>query len=75
MLRSLNHEVSATGVARMYEGIVDGFVVDRVDGGEEDSISALGMRVLATDTVMRDEAGRERLAREVLRFCSGLDAR
>jgi LPPG:FO 2-phospho-L-lactate transferase len=32
MLRSLGHEVSATGVARMYEGTVDGFAVDRLDG-------------------------------------------
>ena len=74
MLRSLGHEVSATGVGRIYEGILDGFVVDRVDGGEEAAISALGMRVLATETVMRDEAGRERLAGEVLGFCSRLGA-
>ena len=72
MLRSLGHEVSATGVARMYEGIVDGFVVDRLDGEEEAGISVLGMRVLTTDAVMRDEPDRERLAREVLNFCSEL---
>ena len=70
MLRSLGHEVSAAGVARMYEGVIDGMVIDRIDEGEEASISALGMRVLATDAVMRDQADRERLAREVLRFSS-----
>ncbi len=75
MLRSLGHEVSATGVARMYAGLVDGMVIDRADGGEEGAISALGMDVRATDTVMRDGADRERLAREVLNFCSGLGAR
>jgi LPPG:FO 2-phospho-L-lactate transferase len=72
MLRSMGHEVSATGVARMYEGAVDGFVVDRLDGEEEAGISALGMRALTTDAVMRDGPDRERLAREVLNFCSGL---
>ncbi len=72
MLRSLGHEVSAAGVARMYEGLVDGFVMDRVDENEEASISALGMRVLSTDAVMRDEPDRERLAREVLDLCSKL---
>jgi LPPG:FO 2-phospho-L-lactate transferase len=72
MLRSLGHEVSATGVARMYEGTVDGFAVDRLDGEEEAGISALGMRVLTTDAVMRDGPDRERLAREVLNFCSEL---
>jgi LPPG:FO 2-phospho-L-lactate transferase len=75
MLHSLKHEVSATGVARMYEGLIEGLVVDREDRGEEAGISSLGIRVLATDAVMRDDLDRERLAREVLRFCSGLDAR
>jgi LPPG:FO 2-phospho-L-lactate transferase len=75
MLRSLGHEVSAAGVARIYAGLVDGMVIDRVDEGGEVRISALGMRVLTTDAVMRNEAGRERLAREVLGLCSGLGAR
>ncbi|MBV9453262.1 MAG: 2-phospho-L-lactate transferase [Rubrobacter sp.] len=75
MLRSLGHEVSATGVARMYSGLVNGFVVDQVDREEQVSISALGMHVLVTDAVMRNETDRERLAREVLRFCSGLETR
>lgn len=72
MLRTLGHEVSALGVARMYEGLTDGFVIDRADGAQEADISALGMRVRATDSVMRDEPDRERLARELLTFCSEL---
>jgi LPPG:FO 2-phospho-L-lactate transferase len=71
MLQSLGHEVSAAGVARMYEGWIDGFVVDRADG-EEAGISSLGICILATDAVMRAEADRERLGREVLEFCSEL---
>ncbi|CAN5341248.1 2-phospho-L-lactate transferase [soil metagenome] len=74
MLDSLGYEVSATGVARMYEGLLDGFVMDRADGREEAGVSALGMRVLATDAVMREEEDRERLAREVLDLCRELDA-
>ena len=76
MLRSLGYEVSSTGVARMYEGLVDGMVIDRSDTGEEPAISSLQMRILVTDGVMRDDADRERLAREVLDLCSALvDAR
>ena len=75
MLRSLGYEVSPTGVAQVYEGMVDGMVIDRSDSEEVAQISALGMRVLVTDAVMRDGTGRERLAREVLRFCSGLKTR
>ena len=75
MLDSLGHEVSATGVARMYEGLLNGFVLDRIDRGEEADISALGMRVLTTDTVMRGDEDRERLAREVLDLCRQLGTR
>jgi LPPG:FO 2-phospho-L-lactate transferase len=73
MLCSLGHEVSATGVARMYAGLIDGMVIDRIDGEEEDSILELGMQILVTEAVMSDGPDRERLARKVLRFCSRLD--
>ena len=72
MLASLGHEVSAAGVAAMYEGLVDGMVVDRVDGGERADIEALRMRALVTDSVMRGVADRARLAREVVEFGTGL---
>ena len=74
MMDSLGHEVSATGVARMYEGLVDGMVVDQTDAAEEDEIEALGIEVLVTDSVMRDEEDRGRLAREVLEFAAALVA-
>jgi LPPG:FO 2-phospho-L-lactate transferase len=72
MLGSLGHEVSAAGVARMYEGLVDGMVIDKVDEGERPDIEALGLRVLATDAIMRAAPERARLAREVLGFGSGV---
>jgi LPPG:FO 2-phospho-L-lactate transferase len=75
MLASLGHEVSATGVARMYAGLVDGMVVDRVDQSERAGIEALGMRVLVTESVMRDAEDRARLASETLEFGVGLVAR
>ena len=56
----------------MYEGLVDGMVIDGVDEGEGERIEALGMRVLATAAVMRDAPDRARLAREVLDFGAGL---
>jgi LPPG:FO 2-phospho-L-lactate transferase len=75
MLASLGHEVSATGVARMYAGLVDGMVVDRTDEGEQAGIETLGMRVLVTQSVMRDAEDRARLASETLEFSVGLVAR
>lgn len=75
MLASLGHEVSATGVAGMYAGLVEGMVVDRMDEDERTGIESLGMRVLVTDAVMRDAGDRARLARETLGFGTGMVAR
>ena len=72
MLASLGHEVSAAGVARMYEGLVDGMVIDTVDEEDRRGIEALGMRVLETRAIMRDAPDRARLAREVIEFGAGL---
>jgi LPPG:FO 2-phospho-L-lactate transferase len=75
MLASLGHEVSATGVARMYAGLVDGMVIDRTDEDERARIEAFGMRVLAAGSVMRDAEDRARLASETLEFGAGMVAR
>jgi LPPG:FO 2-phospho-L-lactate transferase len=75
MLASLGHEVSATGVARMYTGLVDGMVVDRIDEDEQSGIEALGMRALVTESVMRGAEDRARLALETLEFGAGMVAR
>jgi len=66
MLASLGHEPSALGVARLYADIADLFVLDRVDAALAAGIEGLGLATLVTDTVMADDASRERLAAEVL---------
>jgi hypothetical protein len=53
-------------VARQYTGIADVFVLDRLDAALEPGIRALGLRTVVTDTIMTDDAGRARLATEVL---------
>jgi LPPG:FO 2-phospho-L-lactate transferase len=68
MLASLGHEPSALGVARIYAGEATGFVLDTLDAALDPAIEALGLRTLVTDTVMTDDAGRVRLARDVLAF-------
>lgn len=68
MLRSLGHEVSSLGVARLYEGLIDTIVVDRADTSLVPAIEALGIDVLVTETVMRSESDRRELATRVLRL-------
>src|SRR5205085_11185005 len=65
MFHELGMEPSAYQVAKLLRGVVDRFVLDRVDEAQARSIKDLGMRVWITDTIMRDETGRERMAREI----------
>jgi len=72
MMQEQGLEVSASGVARHYAGLVDGFVLDEADAGLADAVRALGMTPFVTDSIMRDKAGRKRLAVEVLEFVESL---
>ncbi len=73
MLQALGHEVSAVGVARMYAGLIDLFILDAVDMGLVSEVCALGMDAVAVDTMMRGDDGRERVARNVLQAAGALD--
>ena len=68
MLASLGHESSARAVAAILAPHTDIFVLDTVDAETEPAIAALGLRTHVTDTVMSDEAGRARLASDILAF-------
>ncbi|MBI4672915.1 MAG: 2-phospho-L-lactate transferase [Chloroflexi bacterium] len=65
MFAELGRAPSAYEVAKIYRGVIDRFVLDRVDEEQARAIKDLGMRVWITDTIMRDELERERLAREI----------
>jgi len=71
MLVSLGHEASALGVARQYTGIADVFVLDRLDEALVAPIRELGLRTVVTDTIMAGDAGRARLAADVLAAARG----
>lgn len=70
MLRELGYESSAQSVARRYADLLNGFVIDRADATQRESIEKLGMRVLVTDALMKSVEDRARLAKEVLDFAS-----
>ncbi len=74
MLKTLGHESSALGVARIYAGLIDGFVIDQVDAELAPAIEALGLRVTALQSVMGDAPDRERFARDVLAFAAEVAA-
>lgn len=67
MLASLGHEATSLGVARLYAGLADVFVVDEADAGLAPSIEqGAGMAVRVLPTVMRDDRDRASLARALL---------
>jgi LPPG:FO 2-phospho-L-lactate transferase len=66
MLASLGHEVSAVGVARLYAGLVDRFVLDETDAALAAQIDLLGMETVALSTIMRTDADRASLAGAIL---------
>lgn len=67
MLRGLGMEVSPLGVARLYRDIVGLFVIDNVDRKFIEPIERLGMRAIATDTIMTTPERAAELASAVLR--------
>jgi len=66
MLRGLGRPASATGVATLYRGLADVFVLDERDRKEAGAIRNLGFEVLTLDTVMNTPTAAARLASAVL---------
>lgn len=72
MYRELGYDPSALEVARHYQRLVRGFVLDLIDDEWVIELNSLGMEVLCTEILMKSMADRRRLAREVLEFGSSL---
>ena len=66
MMAELGMEVSAAQVARMYDGLLDLFVLDKRDAHAAEEVRRAGVEVLVTQTVMRDLAAKVSLAEAVL---------
>ncbi|MEO8538997.1 MAG: 2-phospho-L-lactate transferase [bacterium] len=68
MMTTLGYEVSALGVAKIYEGLIDVFVVDEQDRGLAPAVEALGLRCFVTDTMMTSMERKAELASDILGF-------
>lgn len=66
LMRAIGAEVSAYGVAELYEDFLDSFVIDEVDRRLSDRIKSLGIRVHVTNTIMRTVDDKVSLARCVV---------
>ena len=66
MMETLGHEPTALGVARLYAGLADVFVLDRADAALAGDIADLGLRPVVCETVMVDPVRRQEVGRQVL---------
>ena len=69
IMAELGVPATSRAIAQHYDGLLDGLVIDTVDAGERDEI---GLPVHVTPTLMKSDADREHLAREVLAFADAL---
>jgi LPPG:FO 2-phospho-L-lactate transferase len=72
MLSELGLPTTAQAVAEHYQGLVQGFVLDRADADSENAVRATGCDVLVTNTVMNSLQDRVSLARDVVAFARTL---
>ena len=75
MYKELGITPSALAVAEQYHEFLSGFVMDELDRDLQPAVEQLKLRCLVIDTVMKDEAGRARLAQNVLKFVGGLETK
>ena len=68
MFQELGFEATAVNVARHYQGLLSGFVLDEVDKALEPEIRRLGMAARAMPSLMPELKERVEVARQVLSF-------
>lgn len=66
LLQELGHEISALAIAKHYREFADLIVIDECDAMLQTEIRALGMDCLVSQTLMRTDADKDRLARVIL---------
>lgn len=66
MLQELGYPVSPVSIAQIYQGLLDGFVLDERDAELREEIEALNIKVLTADTLMESIEDKITLADRLL---------
>jgi len=66
MLLDLGHEVSPAGIAKIYQHLASKFVLDQADSEHTAAIEKLGLRCLATETMIPDQKESAKLCSTIL---------
>ena len=66
MMAELGYDVSAAGVAQLYEDFCGAFILDQSDADQRSAIESLHIKPVMLPTIMRTLEDKERLARSIL---------
>jgi LPPG:FO 2-phospho-L-lactate transferase len=66
MMAELGMEISPVSIARYYQDLLTGIVIDQQDTSAQTGITGMGIQCLTTNTVMKFEEDRIELTREML---------
>ncbi len=72
LLPAVGADVSCTGVAAHYHGLLDGWIIDKRDAHAVEDVEALGIACRAADTIMDELATTVSLARACLELADQL---
>ncbi len=72
LMQSLGLEVSPFGVAQLYRGFLEGFVIDDIDKSSRSRIERLGMKVATTNTIMNSDEAKARLAKDTIALAESI---
>lgn len=72
MLAELGYEANSLEVAKYYDGLLTGFIIDNADSDYADELTHIGIVPFVTKTLMVDKRSRKSLAKETLKFCESL---
>jgi LPPG:FO 2-phospho-L-lactate transferase len=70
MYSEMGIEPSSFAVAQSYRNLIQALVIDNMDTSQASLINDWGIMTLTTNSLMKNRSDRERLAREVLDFCT-----
>lgn len=68
VLAAAGYSRDSAGIANYYAGLIDGLAIDVQDGAEADALRDAGLDVLVTETLMRSDNDKARLAAELMSF-------
>ena len=67
-------EVSSVSIAKHYQGLIDGMIIDRSDEKEAEKITKLGIEVKLSKIIVNTKEEKMRLAEESVNFIKEIDS-